>query len=525
MEGVDEKPLPITPIPTPVLVVGAKDGKHKRHSSGDIIGSPPATPRRTLSKRRTSIAGLPTTNTTDPSNPIKAQKATQRAVETIVVLDHETGNLRRKRIHRRSATVHAPEVRTEEIKRPSTAGLHGTVTTTVTAGIVDSQAGTGATGGVLSSLRRSLSLGRSAAGRPRSRSRDGKAGEGKEDVRGRPPVPRLPATVLSAQERVNREEIGVKEADLTPPASRDSKAGGSEKSGHTGVAGAVKAGIASIKKRKSKAHLHHPSGHPQIPGDGDLALMPTPPSGNKMDSATKPQPTPAPPKQMRRVATAPMQPTDKKETSRKTKQKPNTPKPLQINTTSPHVQSSPPAVELPGSMPPSAQTQTQTQTPTTPRSKTRRNSSAISNLLSLRPKSRHATHAPTEPIPPMPVSVHTTKPQQRHDQTLTIKDSNVGNSAILASVRELQAAKKHSSAAVPAFKLQGGPDAGGADTLDVSPKDPARRVSMIGSTHTAASTSTRGMPHESGRKIPTPAVPAAAQQGKGKNSFLLRFCK
>lgn len=529
---VAEKSLPATPIPSPLPVVGRKDPKHKRHSSGEIVGNPPLTPRRTLSKRRTSMPGPPAGVIPSSSSP-KIQKAKERAVDTIVVLNHESGSLRRKRIHRRSATVHVhpsepvpAAVEPEGIQRPLTAGLHAsqltgtyTVTTTVCAGTSDiySPAGPGNGGGVLSSLRRSLSLGRSTSGRPRSRSRDEKVVGGKDEARGRPPpVPQLPVEVKEKLER--KRHHAVTQTEITPPASRDSKAAVSEKSpGHGGVAGAVMAGIASIKKRKSKAHLHHPSGQFYLAGSGgshDQGLVsPTPNThvnGQVMEDDQRGISMLAP-GHIKGTPTVPMLPTNMKVAPRKGRNKSRNLGALTINPTTARAATQAP-IELPGSAP------AYPQTPTTPRTKARRNSSAISNLLSLRPKSRTGMSAPvpTEPVPPIPVSALANPvPQQQQGQTLAIKDSNVGNSAILAGIRDLQNGKK-AQGATPGFRLQG---ISGA-TAQAETRS-ARRVSLVGSSHTV---NTKGG-SESGKKSHETSAGGSPAQAQRKNSFLVKFCK
>ncbi|KAF8417878.1 hypothetical protein EV426DRAFT_706628 [Tirmania nivea] len=529
LKEVAEKSLPATPVPSPLPVVGRrKDAKHKRHSSGEIVGSPPVTPRRTLSKRRTSMPGPPTGVMLGSSSP-KAQKAKERAVDTIVVLDPESGSLRRKRIHRRSATVHAhpgkvpSAAELEGVQRPLTAGRHApqvtgtcTITTTVSACISDSQAGTGNGGGVLSSLRRSLSLGRSTSGRPRSRSRDRKVIEGKGEVRGRtPPVPQLPLEVKYKLERARQHAVDP--AEITPPASRDSKAAVSEKShisGHGGVAGAVMAGIASIKKRKSKTHLHHPSGQFYVAGSGhpnDQRLVPTTSNTHINDQAiaTDQQRISMPaPGHLKRTQTVPVPAKNMPVGSRKGGNKSRHPEALKINTTATRPAAQAP-VELPSPAP------VNPQTPTTPRAKSRRNSSAISNLLSLRPKSRTGISAPvpTEPVPPLPVSMLAKPvPQQQQAQTLAIKDSNVGHSAILAGIRDLQNGKK-AQAATPGFRLQG--ISGAATQAEIRS---TRRVSHVGSSHTA---NTKG-DSESGKRA-YEVSGGSPPQAQRKNSFLVKF--
>jgi len=521
LKEVVEKSLPATPIPSPLLVVGRQDKKHKRHSSGEIVGSPPVTPRRILSKRRTSMPGPPKSMIPSSSSP-KAQKAKERAMDTIVVLDHESGSLRRKRIHRRSATVHAHPgeipiaVGFEGIHRPLTADLHvhapelnGTVTTASTP---DSQAGAGNGSGVLSSLRRSLSLGRSVSGRPRSRSRDGKTAEGGDEARGRPPpVPRLPMKVQVELEQMKQQHASVNQAEITPPVSRDSKAAVSEKPpGHGGVAGAVMAGIASIKKRKSKAHLLHPSGQFHLAGSGsfhDQKLVSTTTNTHANDQAMETDQRdisiPAP-SHIKRTRTAPMPLADMKAAPQKGGNKSRNPGTLKISPTATR-----PAAQAASVNP---------QTPTTPRTKTRRNSSAISNLLSLRPKSRTGMSAlvPPEPVPPLPVSALAKPfPQTQQEQTLAIKDCNVGNSAILAGIRDLRNGKK-AQAATPGFRLQGISEA----TTQAEARS-ARRVSLVGSSHTV---NTKGGP-ESGKKSHVSPAGGPPAQTRGKNSFLVKFCK
>ncbi|KAF8430904.1 hypothetical protein BGX38DRAFT_363615 [Terfezia claveryi] len=457
------------------------------------------------------------------SSSTKAQEANERAVNTIVVLDHESGSLRRKRIHRRSVTVHThprevpAAAEPEDVQRPLTAGLHTpqltssyTVTTTVNAGTSDiySQAGTGNKGGVLSSLRRSLSLGRSTSGRPRSRSRDRKVMGGKDEARGRtPPLPQLPVEVKEKLER--KRQNAVNQAEISPPASRDSKAIVSEKSpGPGGVTGAVMAGIATIKKRKSKVHLHHPSGQFYLAGseashDQNLVsitsnthindqVMESDQRGISMLASA----------QMKQTQTAPMPP-NVKLASQKIRNKSRNPEALKINSTATCAAPAAPA----GSAP------VNPTTPTTPRAKSRRNSSAISNLLNLRPKSRTGMLAPvpTEPVPPMPISV-LAKPVL-HQQTLAIKDSNVGNSAILAGIRDLQNGKT-AQVATPGFRLQG---ISGATTQ--SETRLARRASLIGSSHTV---NAKGG-SESGKKAHETTAGGSPAQAQRKNSFLVKF--
>ncbi|RPB20351.1 hypothetical protein L211DRAFT_524121 [Terfezia boudieri ATCC MYA-4762] len=512
---VADKSLPATPIPSPLPVVGRKSAKHKRHSSGEIVGSPPVTPRRTLSKRRTSMPG-PVGMIPDSSSP-KAQEAKERAVNTIVVLDHESGSLRRKRIHRRSATVHThprevhAAVEPEDIQRPLTAGLHTpqltssyTVTTTVRAGTSDiySQAGTGNGGGVLSSLRRSLSLGRSTSGRPRSRSRDRKVIGGKDEARGRtPPLPQLPVEVKEKLER--KRQHAVNQVEISPPVSLDSKAAVSEKSpGHGGVTGAVMAGIASIKKRKSKVHLHHPGGQFYLAGSEgchDQTLVSTTSNTHVNDQVMEGGISMLASSQMKKTQTAPIPPNTKLP-PQKVRNKSRNPEVLKINSMATCVA---PAGSAPANPP----------TPTTPRAKSRRNSSAISNLLNLRPKSRTGMSAPvsTEPVPPMPASV-LTKPVLQQ-QTLAIKNSNVGNSAILAGIRDLQNGKT-AQVATPGFRLQG---VSGATTQ--SETRLARRTSLVGSSHTV---NAKGG-SESGKKGHETSAGGSPAQAQRKNSFLVKF--
>lgn len=526
---VAEKSLPATPIPSPV---GRKGVEHKRRSSGEIVGSPPVTPRRTLSKRRTSIpvspAGIIPSSSASPKT--HWQKAKEKTVDTIVVLDHESGSLRRKRIHRRSATVHAhprevpAAAEFEGVQRPLTAGLHsctpklaGIVTTAVSTGTSESQASASNGGGVLSSLRRSLSLGRSTSGRPRSRSRDGKAVGGEGEARGRHlPVPQLPVEAQEELER-NRPHMSVSQADITPPASRDSKGAVPEKSHrHTGVAGAVIAGIASLKKRKSKAHLHHPSGqfYPTGPGsshDRDQRLVPTTSNTHASDQAAEADQRdismPAL-SHTKRGYTAPMPTKNMKAASQKDGNKSRNLKTNPLTTTA---QAS---VELSGSAP------INSQNPTTSRTKARRNSSAISSLLSLRPKSRNGMPAPvpTEPVPPMPVSMLAKPvPQQQQEQALAIKDSNVQNSAILAGIRDLQNDRK-TQAATPGFRLQG---ISGASTQAETRF--VQRARLVDPSHTIH---TKGR-SESGKKAHEASTGGllAQAQAQRKDSFLVKFCK
>ncbi|KAF8456510.1 hypothetical protein BDZ91DRAFT_767490 [Kalaharituber pfeilii] len=570
LEKLDEKPLPTTPIPTPVPVVATKNTTHKRHSSGDVVGSPPASPKRMLSQRRSSLIHVPSTSTSTP--PKEGQSVESRTVETIVVLDHGSGTLRRKRIHRRSVTVHTTPTNVTQLHHHTTTeekvnGAPSGIATTVTGAATGAQdakdnAAAGNGGGVLSSLRRSLSLGRST-GRARSRSRDSKSADGEE--RGRastaaPPVPRLPANVTAEIERMKRDSK-VQETELgliTPPVSRDSastapNAGAqlqseaeaprpksSGGSGHGGMTGAV---MAAIKKRKSKTHMQNQINACGGSNGSDAHKLNASASSSSLRAAIKAsisgkshaeealaaeqQPPPPAPRRMRRTHTAPLLSTPEVAGSKKS---PNGPphSPLRIKTSVASVASSdhPSGVK-------SATTPT-SQTPTTPRAKSRRNSTAISNLLSLRPRSRHGvTPEPTSP-PPLPELPELPGSAVRNTDVALVAP---GRKALATQkkrrikgpqVRQLQKAKQKPT---PAFKLQGA-----AATVDPEPLTPVtspiqvpttpkkhnRRESIFGGGSAA------GKKHAGLQQLApasqAPDLSASPSAGtRGKNSFLVRF--
>lgn len=395
---------------------------------------------------------------------------------------------------------------------------------TACAGELDTTAGpSGTESSVLSSLRRSLSLGRSS-GRPRSRSRDKSAPEHSEcdDLTREeaPPVPQLPARVHQKIEQMRKEgspiPAMVSTAEVTPPASRGSKAAASERASERSpsrVTGAVMAGIASIKKRKSKPQLHPTSPRSYPPTNlhdqnGQRKVLHTSHLASPVGVVTENrEQSPSQRRVKRTNITSPSSVPGSTRPSEVKKQ----PKP---NVNSLHVKP-PKTVAVATATVELASPSLNPPTPTSPPAKARKNSSAISNLLSLRPKSRTGVHmsgqstgTPVEPVPPLPVS-NLSKPSPQIEERLAIKEENVGNSAILASVRELQEKKAQ---AVPAFKLQGGtaPPAKHA-------KDASRRLSLLGT-----GSNSKGLPAPVKKAPEGPVSPA---KGKNSGSFLVRFCK
>lgn len=517
---VEEKPLPNTPIPTPVPMVGHLVLKDRPHSSPDLADSPPLTPRKTLSKRRTSIGGPPVIST------IKAQKAAERTAEPTIKLDPETGSLRQKRIHRRSATVHATKLYIEQEEN----SLNKTVTTiTASAGEVDTTGGSSSTeGGVLSSLRRSLSLGRSSSGRPRSRSRDSKPAPESNDRNGRarekaPPVPQLPAKVYQKIEQMRKEDpqlpVMVPAVEVAPSASRGTKAAVSERASErppSRVTGAVMAGIASIKKRKSKPQLHPTSPRSYPPTNlhdqnGQRKVLHTPYLTSPAGVVTEKKEENPPTLSQRRmkhpsIASPPSVHSNGRPGAVKAKLKPT------VNSVNVKPLKGAAAAAAPAEP---ASVSSNPSTPTSPRGKSRKNSSTISNLLSLRPKSRASMHMslaspgiPAEPVPALPISTLSKPPAQK----LAIKEENVGSSVILAGVRELQEKKAQT---VPAFKLQGSAVPRTTETRHA--KDQSRRLSLLGT-----SSISKSLSEPAKKASDSPVSPA---KGKNSGSFLVKFCK
>ncbi|KAI5797513.1 hypothetical protein DFH27DRAFT_526270 [Peziza echinospora] len=492
-----EKPLPTTPIPTPIVVNApndalSKETLSKRHTVVGDLNSPPTTPRRTLSKKRRSVS-----NPLDLKNEIPHMAGAESTVETVVVVDEERGQLRRKKLHRRSLTVHATTPTASFRDAAITAAASNTAEPTV-----ETPRPTSA-GGVLSSLRRSLSVGR-------SRNRDGTDGGRGTTPGAPPPVPELPASVqrrmdqIAQGKRLSQQLPTAAVADSTaePVRPKSSGVGAS-------VTGAVKSSFASLTKRKSRAHLHHPSGShlvdapreapppvPEMPIPGQIRRTRTEPSLNPTANASSIKPEIVPMPKAVKAKPAPIIP--------------------------------PPAPAVPSTPPRSRNNLPQT--PTTP-GKPRRNSTAahLTNLWSMRPRSRHGSvvAAPESPAPPMPISKITKAPPPHLPSTsdystrvmsLSAKDKATGKrigegSSILAGVRELN---DKNSVAKPEFKLQTTCTAGPAEPVYIqekvhkAPRQFAGHVpgkKEVGSS--GASTSGPSAPHSP----PT----------KGKSFFLVKF--
>ena len=191
----------------------------------------------------------------------------------------------------------------------------------------------------------------------------------------------------------------------------------------------------------------------------------------------------------------------------------------------------PPAPAVPSTHPSSRNNLPQT--PTTP-GKPRRNSTAahLTNLWSMRPRSRHGSvvAAPETPAPPMPISKLTKTPPPHPPSTsdystrvmsLSAKDKVTGKrigegSTILAGVRELN---DRNSVAKPDFKLQTTCTAAPTEPVYIQEKvhkAPRQFAGHVGKKDTISSGASGSGP--------STVTPPHSPPAKGKSFFLVKFC-